>query len=88
VDSHNNKITVPGKGGEPRIGAVIVTFHPVREKLGNLMAALMPQVAAIVVVDNGSSRCADLDCGTAPCRLIALGGNRGSAARRMSGSLL
>lgn len=86
VDSHNNKITVPGKGGEPRIGAVIVTFHPVREKLGNLMAALMPQVAAIVVVDNGSSHdvltwIAELH----PSRLIALGGNRGIAAAQNVG---
>lgn len=40
----------------PRVGAVVVSYHPEPELLSALLRALSPQVAQIVVVDNGSPR--------------------------------
>lgn len=38
-----------------RIHAIIVTYHPLIEKLGDLLDALEDQVDAVIVVDNASS---------------------------------
>jgi rhamnosyltransferase len=72
----------------PVIVAVIVTYHPERAALETLLAALMPQVGATVVVDNGSGD--ELAVWLAPTaqsglRLLALGDNLGVAAAQNRG---
>ena len=70
------------------IVAVIVTFHPDLEKLGELLAALAPQVNVSVVVDNGSSPdvCRRLrSLCSAAVELIALEDNLGIAAAQNIG---
>ncbi|KXB30143.1 hypothetical protein AT959_12270 [Dechloromonas denitrificans] len=42
-------------GTERAIWAVVVTYNPNMEGLGNLISALAPQVAGVIVVDNASS---------------------------------
>jgi len=55
----------------PKVGAVVVTFHPDREKLKRLLDSLRQQADAVVIVDNGSK--GDSPCwlaphqGAAPC---------------------
>lgn len=72
-----------------RVGAVIVTYRPDTGALYDLLAAVAPQVADIVVIDNGSDaaivaamrREAQRFGGT----LLALGVNRGIAAAHNRG---
>ncbi len=68
--------------------AVIVTYLPDLEKLGELLAALVPQVTAGVIVDNGSG--ADIRARlqsmcTGVVELVALEDNRGIAAAQNIG---
>jgi len=70
------------------ICAVVVTYRPDTEALGHLLDALAPQVASIVIVDNGSgvdlqawneARQSNID------ELILLGENKGIAAAHNAG---
>ncbi|KON81109.2 glycosyltransferase family 2 protein [Azoarcus sp. PA01] len=69
--------------------AVVVTYHPDREKLLRLLDSLTPQVARVVVIDNGSSpETLNWIAGyrsTTPLELIALRENRGIAAAQNAG---
>jgi rhamnosyltransferase len=65
------------------VAAIIVTYHPELGRLQKLLRALIPQVDAVCVVDNGSAPelVALLDENFEhDVRLIPLGGNRGVAA--------
>ncbi len=63
--------------------AVIISYHPDLDKLACLLEALAPQVAGIVVVDNGSSESAlewlHSKRISRPFRVISLGENLGIA---------
>lgn len=70
------------------IVAVIVTYHPVLEKLVDLLAALAPQVSASVIVDNGSGtdmRGCLQSVRSGAVELVALEGNLGIAAAQNIG---
>ncbi|GMG90989.1 rhamnosyltransferase [Cupriavidus sp. TKC] len=69
------------------VGAVVVTYNPDVLHLMRLLQALGPQVAQIVVVDNGSSVVPDISGGSfgAPVTLIECGGNLGIAAAHNKG---
>ncbi|HQY34445.1 MAG TPA: glycosyltransferase family 2 protein [Actinotalea sp.] len=69
--------------------AVVVTFQPDLAEVTALLAALTPQVGAVVVVDNGTER-AVLDtvtrvAGAAGAAVLPLGVNRGVAAAQNAG---
>jgi rhamnosyltransferase len=76
-------------GERPRTTAVVVSYHPEREKLSALITALASQVDETVVVDNGSSEdmvswlCAESALGK--FHLKALGENQGVAAAQNRG---
>ena len=70
------------------IGAVVITFNPDQQRVGQVLAAIAPQVRTVVVVDNGSA----LDPasylappGATPVHLISLGDNCGIAAAQNIG---
>ncbi len=68
--------------------AIVVTYQPALEVLGQLLDALIPQVASVVIVDNGS-RC-DLAAWNSRrhadvVELLRLGENRGIAAAQNVG---
>ena len=70
------------------ITAVVVTYQPALEVLGQLLDALVPQVTSVVVVDNGSH--SDLAAwnsarDTRAVELLRLGENRGIAAAQNVG---
>jgi rhamnosyltransferase len=80
---------MPGPRTPPRVLAVVVTYEPVVENTARLLTALRPQVAGIVVVDNGSAparlhalRSAAQSVGAS---LVALESNRGVAAAQNLG---
>ena len=73
---------------EAAVVGVVVTYGPDRERLEALLEAVRPQVARLVVVDNGSSedRLDWLRKLTGPeLSLIELGANRGIAAAQNTG---
>ena len=65
------------------ICAIVISYNPAQELLENL-TALAPQVAEVVVVDNGSATASEAVlvqiAGVAGCRLIRNGDNLGIAA--------
>lgn len=71
------------------VSAVIITFNPERERFEGLINALKPQVAQIVVVDNGSQSSVLEWISTLVqangLELITLGENRGIAAAQNVG---
>ncbi len=67
----------------PGVAAVVVSYHPESEALAQLLAALAPQVQAIVVVDNASPAPPRVP---APARLIRLGRNEGVARAQNLGA--
>ncbi|MFN2199748.1 MAG: glycosyltransferase family 2 protein [Caldilineaceae bacterium] len=72
----------------PRVVAIVVTFEPDPADLNTVLAALRPQVAAMVVVDNGSRDVAGLTLPTAarqPIHWVRLGENLGIAAAQNRG---
>lgn len=72
---------------QAHIGALIITFNPEPARLREVVAAIAPQVAAVLVVDNGSRDdfAAALVTGTTPLHLLALGDNYGIAAAQNIG---
>lgn len=71
-----------------RVVAIVVTYQPVVEVLGQLLEALTPQVVSVVVVDNGSH--ADLEAWNKErqphnIEVLLLGENRGIAAAQNVG---
>ncbi len=80
---------MPGQRRPPRVIAVVVTFEPVVEDTTRLLTALRPQVADIVVVDNGSAP-ERLDAlrnaaQSLEVSVVALESNRGVAAAQNLG---
>lgn len=69
------------------VGAVVVTYNPDARHLEELLCALAPQVAYIVVVDNGSKVTPDLSGRgfDSPVTLIECGDNLGIAAAHNKG---
>lgn len=71
--------------------AVVVTFHPELERLAENIAALAPQVAQIVLVDNASSdqsrmvETLHFSAGSTPCLLLANSCNAGVAVAQNQG---
>lgn len=73
---------------EPTVTGVVVTYEPDRDRLRALVDAVGPQVAGLILVDNGSSeeRLGWLRQLRAPrLSLIELGSNRGIAAAQNAG---
>lgn len=73
---------------EAHVVAVVVTYQPTLADLGQLLRALVPQVAAVVIVDNGSPT--DLsawlgEIALPGIELLRLGGNRGVATAQNAG---
>ena len=71
-----------------KIGAVVVTFNPDRERLAQVVAAIAPQVGAVALVDNGSAIPPVLriqDPLPVPLELYSLGDNYGIAAAQNIG---
>lgn len=63
--------------------AVVVTFHPSPAALGRLLRAVEPQVAGVVIVDNGSAAqevARVREASSRKCVLLTLGENLGLAA--------
>ncbi|MDB5804036.1 MAG: rhamnosyltransferase [Betaproteobacteria bacterium] len=78
----------PAAEQQAYIGALIITFNPDPERLRLVTEAIAPQVAAVLVVDNGSAQdpAASLESGGAtPLHLLALGDNYGIAAAQNIG---
>lgn len=80
--------TLESKNDRSGVAAVIVTYKPALAVLDQLLAALLPQVEAIVVVDNGSD--ADLaewkrQQQSRSIDLLLLGENKGIAAAHNMG---
>ena len=78
-------MTISYKSG---VTAVVVSYQPVLEVLTQLVDALIPQVAAIVLMDNGSQ--ADLaawnrERGSLAIELLQLGENKGIATAQNMG---
>lgn len=73
----------------PRTTAVVVTYHPDRERLSALLTALASQVSAMVLVDNGSEpeivTWLKEEEASVGFHLRLLGENRGVAAAQNSG---
>lgn len=71
----------------PNITAVIVTYHPDFARLAAMLRALLPQVGAAVIVDNGSVHDMALWAreNFAAVHVIALGENKGIAAAQNTG---
>lgn len=67
---------------ELQVAAVVITHQPDLGQLQRALAALGPQVAAVIVVDNGSSALPQL---AGVSRLIALPANRGIGAAQNMG---
>jgi len=71
------------------IHAVVVTYRPDLEKLEKLFASLLPQVAQVVVVDNGSTNSViawlQAYATSAPLEVFPLGDNKGIAAAQNVG---
>jgi len=77
-----------GPGAAPAVAAVVTAFDP-GPSLTTVVASVLGQVAAVVVVDDGSTSAAAeraLDaCAALGCTLIRHGANRGVAAALNSG---
>ncbi|MBX9247050.1 glycosyltransferase family 2 protein [Actinotalea ferrariae] len=83
-------VGAPAGPATAAVTAVVVTYEPDADVVGLLLGALVPQVAAVVVVDNGSApeRVAALRdaCAAHPgVRLVPLPDNRGIAAAQNVG---
>ncbi|TVQ85325.1 MAG: glycosyltransferase family 2 protein [Chromatiaceae bacterium] len=75
-------------GGIERVIAVVVTFEPQPQAINTVLATLAPQVAALVIVDNGSCNDAAIELPAAlenAIYWIRLGENRGIAAAQNRG---
>lgn len=75
-------------GRVPRVVAVVVTYEPEAQALAAMLAALAPQVAALVIVDNGSRSTAKLHlpaAGVHPVHWIRLEENLGIGAAQNLG---
>ena len=71
---------------DARVVAVAVTYHPDVADFSRLLGALRPQVAAVVVVDNGSPDTAELAALLGDDDVfVPLGANRGIAAAQNAG---
>ena len=57
---------------QPRIGAVVVTYHPDLDRLRASLGRLVPQAERVVVIDNGSSCVGDLQALVATFRTVEL----------------
>jgi rhamnosyltransferase len=75
-----------------RVGAVIVSYHPHLPSLRRMLAALVPQVETVFIVDNGSQETipqlramVSQGVSKAVVELIELGGNLGIAAAHNAG---
>ena len=70
-----------GASAEARVCAVVVTWQPDLVVLGELLGALSPQVAQVVLVDNGTCdpRFRGFCAARPALRLVELGENRGLA---------
>jgi rhamnosyltransferase len=74
--------------GAARVVAVVVTFEPEPSALAAVLAAFVPQVAALVIVDNGSRNAASLSLPAASAdavHCVRLGQNLGIAAAQNLG---
>lgn len=73
----------------PKVCAVVVTYHPSAERFASVLAALAPQIATIVVADNGgvAREVGALCAGAAPanCVFLPQQGNIGVAAGQNAG---
>ncbi|MDR2690377.1 MAG: glycosyltransferase family 2 protein [Azoarcus sp.] len=69
----------------PLIIAVVVTYHPETKMLGQQLTALLPQVARVIVVDNGSTSAELASVPAQGVELIEIGHNRGLAAAQNIG---
>jgi rhamnosyltransferase len=69
------------------IHAVIVAYQPEEDRLLDALRAVLPQVAAAVIVDNGgpSSRVSGLIRGMDRCTLLPMNGNTGVATAQNAG---
>ena len=80
------EVRTPAAG---RVAAVVVTYHPVASALRELLEAVAPQVASVVVVDNGSPAptLAEVDAAVRAvgAQLVALGENLGIATAQNRG---
>jgi rhamnosyltransferase len=72
----------------PKVAAVVVAFHPELERLQEQFAALLPQVACVVIVNNGADTAVSLWAQQWPAdqvHCISLGQNRGIAYAQNQG---
>ena len=70
--------------------AVVITYHPDTTQLEQLLQSVLPQVSAVVIVDNGSDECTLASLRSvcqqwATISLIELGDNLGIAAAQNRG---
>lgn len=68
--------------------AVVVTYQPVLEQLNDLLNALVPQVSAVILVDNGSNVKLDIwvmGRSTPTLQVVLLGENKGIAVAQNEG---
>lgn len=73
---------------EPGVVAVVVTYQPALNILGQLLDALVPQVASVVIVDNGSHfdlAAWNSERNSGAVELLRLGENRGVASAQNAG---
>jgi rhamnosyltransferase len=68
------------------VGAVVVTYFPDPETLAKLIASLLPQVAAVMIVDNTPAKYV-AETGATPCgcTVLRFGHNRGVATAHNAG---
>jgi rhamnosyltransferase len=79
-------VAMPAALSSVTVIAVVVTYHPDAQALALQLAALLPQVARVVVVDNGSAAVElSMVRTSAGVDLIELGHNRGVAAAQNRG---